>query len=302
MSGEGPPGAANCSPPGGSLAAKRQAWGPIIRQALCQAGLAPIDAQVLLAHVLRTERAWLAAHATDPLTREDADAFFALARRRCDGEPVAYLTGRREFRGLTFDVDPSVLIPRPETETLVEQALGALPRDRPVHVLDLGTGCGAIALAIAHERPMAEVTAIDASPSALGVTSRNIERMKLENVRLLQSDWYDELRHDAPRFDLIASNPPYVADEDPHLAEGDVRFEPRAALRAGPDGLDALRIVIGGAAGRLVAGGTLAVEHGYDQAEAVHAMLLEAGFVAIASFRDLSGIPRVAVGRICASP
>jgi release factor glutamine methyltransferase len=149
---------------------------------------------------------------------------------------------------------------------------------------------------------MAEVVATDASASALGVTRGNIGRMKLENVRLLQSNWYDELRHDASRFDLIASNPPYVADNDPHLAEGDVRFEPGAALRAGPFGLDALRIVIGGAAERLVAGGTLAVEHGYDQAQAVCAMLREAGFVAIASFRDLSGIPRVAVGRTRASP
>lgn len=273
-----------------------------IRHALAQAGLAPIDAQVLLAHVLRTDRAWLAAHSTDPLSHDDADAFFALARRRRGGEPVAYLTGRREFHGLSFDVGPSVLIPRPETETLVEHALRALSRDRPVRVLDLGTGCGAIALAIAHARPMAEVIATDASPSALGVTRGNIERMKLANVRLLQSDWYDELRHDAQRFDLIASNPPYVADNDPHLAEGDVRFEPRAALRAGPAGLDALRIVIGGAAGRLVAGGTLAVEHGYDQAEAVHAMLHEAGFVGIASFRDLSGIRRAAVGKTRASP
>jgi len=164
-------------------------------------------------------------------------------------------------------------------------------------VLDLGTGSGAIALAIASERPRADVLAIDVSASAIAVARRNAERMKLANVRWLQSDWYDALPDDTQGFDLIASNPPYVADADPHLGEGDVRFEPAAALRAGPDGLNALRAVIAGARARLVPGGTLAVEHGYDQAEAVQALMRTARLVGGTSLRDLSGIPRVAAGR-----
>jgi release factor glutamine methyltransferase len=266
-----------------------------VRQAVAQASLAPIDAQVLLAHVLGVGRAWLAAHATDPLAPRDVEAFFTLAKRRRDGEPVAYLTGTREFFGLPLSVDRSVLIPRPETETLVDCALRALPADRPLRVLDLGTGSGAIALAIAHERPNAQVLGVDASASALAVAMRNAGRVKLANVRWLQSDWYDGLENDAPPFDLIASNPPYVADGDPHLAEGDVRFEPVAALRAGHDGLDALRIVIAGAPSRLVPGGTLVVEHGFDQADAVGALMRDAGFSDPRTFRDLAGIPRVCV-------
>lgn len=268
-----------------------------VRQALVQASLAPIDAHVLLAHVLDVDRAWLAAHATDALAKDAVDRFRALAQRRREGEPVAYLTGTREFWGLTLAVDRSVLIPRPETETLVECALRTLPSDRPIRVLDLGTGSGAIALAIAHERPAADVLAIDASPSALALAQRNASRMKLGNVRWLQSDWYDDLPDPRPAFDLIASNPPYVADGDPHLGEGDLRFEPAVALRAGSDGLDALRIVIAGARMRLVEGGALVVEHGFDQADAVRALMRAAGLCDVASFRDLAGIPRVAVAR-----
>lgn len=267
---------------------------PTVRQALAQAGLAPIDAQVLLAHVLRVGRAWLVAHATDPLAPHDAEGFFALARRRRDGEPVAYLTGTREFFGLPLAVDRSVLIPRPETETLVEHALRALPPERRLRVLDLGTGSGAIALAIARERPHVEMVGADVSASALAVANRNAQRMKLANVRWLQSDWYEGLDGSGP-FGLIASNPPYVADGDPHLAEGDVRFEPAGALRAGPDGLLALRAVVAGAPARLVDGGTLVVEHGFDQAEAVRALVAAAGLAEPRTFRDLAGIPRVCV-------
>jgi len=265
-----------------------------VRQALTQAGLVPIDAQVLLAHVLRVGRAWLVAHATDALAPCDVEAFFALARRRRDGEPVAYLIGTREFFGLSFAVDRSVLIPRPETETLVECALRALPPERPLRVLDLGTGSGAIALAIAHERPHVEVIGVDASDAALAVAIRNAQRMKLANVRWLQSDWYEGLDGSGP-FDLIASNPPYVADSDPHLAEGDLRFEPAGALRAGPDGLTELRTVVAGAPARLVAGGTLVVEHGFDQAEAVRALVAAAGLAEPRIVRDLAAIPRVCV-------
>jgi len=273
-----------------------------VRQALAQAGVAPIDAQVLLAHVLRADRAWLIAHPTDALAHSQAEQFFALARQRRDGEPVAYLTGWREFWGLSLAVDRSVLIPRPETETLVECALQRLPADRPLGVLELGTGSGAIALAIAYERPRTEVLATDRSAAALVVARKNAERMKLANVRWLQSDWYADLPTGGARFELIASNPPYVAERDAHLREGDVRFEPRTALCAGVDGLDALRIIIRGARERLVEGGALVVEHGYDQAEAVRDLMLGAGFSDVESLRDLAGIPRVAAARAIVPP
>jgi release factor glutamine methyltransferase len=267
-----------------------------VRRALAQSSLVPIDAQVLLAHVLKRDRGWLLAHATDPLDPPDAEAFFALARRRRDGEPVAYLTGWREFWGLPLAVDPAVLIPRPETETLVESALRKLPRDRPLRVLDLGTGSGAVGLAIAHERPHALVVATDRSEAALQVAGANARRLGLSNLRFVRSDWFEALSG-SKSFDLIASNPPYVAEGDRHLAEGDVRFEPAHALASGADGLDALRTIVGGALDRLVGGGWLAVEHGFDQAAAVRSLLENAGFSSLESSRDLSGIPRVAAGR-----
>jgi release factor glutamine methyltransferase len=268
-----------------------------VRQALAQAGLAPVDARALLAHVLKRDRAWLIAHATDALAREDLEQFFALARRRRDGEPVAYLTGEREFWGLTLAVDRSVLIPRPETETLVECALRVLLRERPTRVLDLGTGTGAIAIALAIERPQAQIVATDASPAAIAIARANVARMKLERVRVIQSSWYEALPGADARFDVIASNPPYVALGDPHLSEGDLRFEPRGALCAGRDGLDALRIIVAGARERLAPQGHLVVEHGYDQAEAVRALVAAAGLRFVESARDLAGIPRVAVAR-----
>jgi release factor glutamine methyltransferase len=240
-------------------------------------------------------RAWLAAHATDPLALRHVETFFTLAQRRRDGEPIAYLTGMREFFGLPLMVDRSVLIPRPETETLVEAGLQWLDAGRARRVLDLGTGSGAIALAIAHQRPRADVVGVDSSAAALVVAARNAERLKLANVRWLQSDWYQRLHELAGPFDVIASNPPYVAEGDPHLSEGDVRFEPAAALRAGPDGLSALRVVVAGAPARLVAGGALVVEHGFDQAEAVRALVQAAGLENPRTWRDLAGIPRVCV-------
>jgi release factor glutamine methyltransferase len=266
-----------------------------VREALAQASLAPLDAQVLLAHVLGVGRAWLAAHATDSLAPLDVQTFFTLARRRRDGEPVAYLTGTREFFGLPLMVDRSVLVPRSETETLVETALQLLDAGRPRRVLDIGTGSGAIALAIAHERPLADVVGVDSSVAALAVAACNAERLKLANVRWLQSDWYERLDEHAAPFDVIASNPPYVADGDPHLSEGDLRFEPAAALRAGPDGLSALRVVVAGAPVRLAAGGALVVEHGFDQADAVRALMRTAGLGNPRTLRDLAGSPRVCV-------
>ena len=267
---------------------------PTIRAALERSGLVPLDAQVLLAHAIGHDRTWLAAHAGEALPRAGADSFFALAKRRRDGEPVAYLTGVREFWGLALAVSPAVLIPRPETETLVELALARLPDDRDIAVLDLGTGSGAIALAIAHERPRATVIATDASADAAAVARANAQRLGLTNVEVRHGDWFAGLPN--TRFDLIAANPPYVAAADPHLGEGDVRFEPRAALTPGDDGLAALRTIGGGARSYLARGGTLVVEHGYDQSAAVRALFAAAGFTDIVAARDLAGIPRVVAG------
>jgi release factor glutamine methyltransferase len=271
---------------------------PSVSQALAQSGLVPLDAQVVLAHVLAKDRAWLVAHADEPLTHEQEATFFALAKRRRDGEPVAYLTGTREFWGLPLRVSPAVLIPRPETESLVELALARLPVDRDLRVLDLGTGSGAIALALAHERPRAKVLATDVSTDALGVARENARRLGISNVDFALSDWYADL----PRaggdtaFDLIASNPPYVAMHDPHLSDGDVRFEPAAALASGVDGLAAIRRIVDGARAHLAPGGTLVVEHGFDQSERVRALFAAAGFAEIVTAKDLAGIPRVVAG------
>ncbi|MGE5088101.1 MAG: peptide chain release factor N(5)-glutamine methyltransferase [Candidatus Levyibacteriota bacterium] len=271
---------------------------PTVRQVLVQSGLVPVDAQVLLAHALGRDRAWLIAHAGDALSREDADRFFALARRRREGEPVAYLTGWREFWGLRLAVDSSVLIPRPETETLVEIALARLPADRRLRVLDLGTGSGAVALAIARERPLAQVVAIDRSPAALAIARANARHLGIGNVAFAQGDWYEGLPPaETGGFDLVVSNPPYVAAGDAHLRQGDLPFEPIGALAAGGDGLDALRPIIAGAPARLATGGWLAVEHGHDQSSAVQRLFADAGFAEITSARDLAGIPRVVAGR-----
>ena len=268
---------------------------PTVRQALAQSGLIPVDAKALLAHVLGCNRAWLAAHETDMLTKAQAEAFAALCRRRRDGEPVAYLAGSREFWGLMLSVTPDVLIPRPETETVVEFALSKLPGDRAVRVLDLGTGSGAIALALAHDRPNAAVTATDRSDAALSVARDNAHRLGLSNVAFATADWYDGIP--AGLWDLIASNPPYIGAIDPHLQDGDLRFEPVAALSPGVDGQMALRTIIAGARERLSPGGWLVVEHGHDQSDAVRTLFQDAGFSDVIALRDLAGIPRVVAGR-----
>lgn len=269
-----------------------------VRRALAQAGLVPVDAQVLLAHIVGESRAWLGAHGDDRLTPQQMAAFFALSKRRHAGEPVAYLTGIREFWGLALKVCPAVLIPRPETETLVELALRHLPLDRAVRVLDLGTGSGAIALAIAKERPQVAMTAIDASDTALAVAHDNARRLGITNVTWLRSDWYAALPPPpaGAAFDLIVSNPPYIAAHDVHLQEGDLRFEPATALTPGADGLTALRCIVTGARRHLRPGGVLAVEQGFDQSDAVQRLFRDAGFAAVGSVRDLAGIARVTHG------
>ena len=270
---------------------------PTIAQAIAQSGLVPIDAQVLLAYTLQRDRAGLVAHATKPLRRDQAERFFVLAKRRRDGEPVAYLTGVREFWGLSLIVTPNVLIPRPETETVVEQALKRIGDDRPVQILELGTGSGAIALALARERRAARIVATDVSEAALRVARANARRLGVFNVEFVLADWYSGLDPALPSFDLIVSNPPYIGATDRHLGQGDVRFEPRVALTPGGDGLSALATIVAGAPDRLAPGGALMVEHGYDQAESIRAMFAAAAFTDIESARDMAGIPRVVSGR-----
>jgi release factor glutamine methyltransferase len=244
--------------------------------------------------VINRDRAWLAAHGDAPLSRDQALAFDALARRRRDGEPVAYLTGRREFFGLDLEITRDVLIPRPETELLVELALAWLGRDASACVLDLGSGSGAIALAVASQYPRSDVVGADISSAAVELARRNAARLGIANATFIESDWFARVPRE--HFALVLANPPYVAEEDPHLGQGDLRFEPAAALVAGSDGLDAIRAIVKAAPRYLAAGGTLALEHGHDQATATQSLLREAGFRAIASARDLAGIQRVTYG------
>lgn len=252
------------------------------------------EAAILLAHVLGVDRAWLIAHGGDRLRPDAATRFDALVARRAAGEPVAYLVGRRGFHALELAVSPAVLIPRPETELLVECALARMPIDAALDVVDLGTGSGAIALAIAAARPRARVLATDVSAAALDVARANAARLGLSNVAFAQGPWWMALA--GRRFDLVVSNPPYLAEDDPHLEAGDLRFEPRAALAAGPDGLDALRVIAAGAPAHLAAGGWLLVEHGRDQGPAVRTLFAEAGLGAITTHRDLEGRDRVTEG------
>ena len=255
---------------------------------------ARIEVQCLLQAVLQVNRAWLLAHPEQVLSDEELSRYTTLFERRLKGEPIAYILGEREFYGLNFKVSPATLIPRPETELLVELALQRLPPQGKYRVLDLGTGSGAIALSIAHARPDVEVVTVDASEDALAVARENAQRMNIGNVSLLQSNWFSALQHE--RFDLIVSNPPYVATDDVHLAQGDVRFEPQRALASGTDGLDDIRHIITDARTYLNPGGWLLFEHGHDQAERARALLQQAGFTGVFSARDLAGIERVSGG------
>lgn len=268
--------------------------GASIDDILQSAGIAPIDARVLLCAALGVDDAHLIAHPGQALTEQQRDRYLACVERRRAGEPVAYLTGEREFYSLAFKVTPAVLIPRPETELLVEAALERVPAHVPFRVLDLGTGSGCVAIAIAAYRPRAHVTAAEESRDALAVARENAERHGA-GVEFLKSDWFGALA--GRRFDLIVSNPPYVAEHDSHLSEGDTRFEPRAALVAGADGLSCIRLIIAQARAYLEPGGGLLFEHGYDQAARCRALLAQAGYFEVATRRDLAGVERVSGGR-----
>jgi len=265
-----------------------------VAQLLAQSGLPPLEARMLLERVLGQTSAWLIAHADEAPGAEAAQAFAALAGRRRRGEPVAYILGGREFYGLEFRVAPAVLIPRPETELLVELALDRIPADAAVRVLDLGTGSGAIAVTLAKLRPQARLTAVDVDYAALSVARANAGRHGVR-VRFFCGDWFGALSGET--FDLIVSNPPYVAAADTHLAMGDVRFEPRRALAGGMDGLDCIRAIVANAGAHLRPGAWLLFEHGYDQAEACAALLEAHGYLEAQTWPDLAGIARVSGGR-----
>lgn len=256
-------------------------------------GVDRLDAQLLLEHVLQRPRSWLLAHDDAVLTEPQHTAVEQLMQRRADGEPLAYLTGEKEFHGLLLHVAPAVLIPRPDTETLVDWAL-ALLQAGPAspRVLDLGTGSGAIALALKHRHPSAIVTAIDASAEALAVAAGNAQRIGAD-VRFLLGDWWSGVENEP--FDLVVSNPPYIALEDEHLPA--LRHEPTLALTSGVDGLDALRTIISGAPPRLATSGWLLLEHGHDQAAAVRQLLQASGFSNVQTRQDLAEIGRCSGGR-----
>jgi release factor glutamine methyltransferase len=268
-------------------------------QALALAvGDARSEAQILLAHALGRSRAWVMAHGSEDASVASSSRYSDWVARRVAGEPIAYILGEREFYGLRLQVNPHVLIPRAETELLVDTALSHLPASKPSKLLDLGTGSACVALAIAVHAAGCQVLGTDASPQALSVAATNLQRHYAENLDLLQSDWYEGLG--AMRFDLIVSNPPYIAAADAHLKQGDLRFEPPMALTPGASGLEAIERIATGAQGYLRDGGWLMIEHGHDQAQAVRQILERNGFRGIAAVPDLAGIARICLGR--ASP
>jgi len=300
---------------------------------------AKLEAQLLLQHALNVNRAWLIAHDSDTLPANTLAQFEALLNRRLNGEPIAYILGYREFFGLQLKVSADTLIPRPDTETLVEAALGKIPQyssksspsfprkresslnlnlkmdsrfrgndaingesyalSQQFRVLDLGTGSGAIALAIAKHRPLAQVTALDASQTALGIAIENAQNLEIPNVNFMLSDWFSALcqANITHKFDVIVSNPPYIEANDAHLKQGDLRFEPLSALASGDDGLQDIRIIINQAPQHLNPQGWLLLEHGYNQAEQVAALLKQSGFSQISHTQDLAGINRVTQGK-----
>jgi release factor glutamine methyltransferase len=256
---------------------------------------AGIDAEILLCHTLGCSRSHLFAWPQKTLTAEQIDRYHELVDLRASGRPVAYLTGAREFWSLPLKVDESTLIPRPETETLIEFVLERFAADTVLDVADLGTGSGAIACALASERPHWSIVATDVSHAALNVARDNARRLGLDTIRFAHGDWFDAFDA-ARRFDLLVSNPPYVAAADPHLSSGDVMFEPASALVSGADGLDDIRRIAAQATDRLKTGGWLVLEHGYNQQPVVAAILRNAGFDSIELRRDLAGIPRMTAG------
>lgn len=261
---------------------------------LARAKIAMAEARGLLCHVLGQSHAWLAVHGDEALAETEAMRFAELVERRAEGEPIAYLVGSREFYGRSFAVTRQVLIPRPETELLVDLGIAKLGGQTAPDILDLGAGSGCLAVTLALEVPTAQVTAAEVSPDALLLARRNARELKA-SVRVIESDWFSAVAEEG--FDLIVANPPYIAENDPHLFQGDLRFEPPLALSSGSDGLAAIRLIVSEARRHLLPGGWLLVEHGFDQAQAVAALLQAADFADIEQHRDLAGILRVSGGR-----
>jgi release factor glutamine methyltransferase len=258
---------------------------------------AAVDARLLLQHALNVNYAWLISHGDDLLTLDQMNAVEELLNRRLAGEPMAYILGQREFYGLALKTTNATLIPRPDTETLVEAALAKVPTNKISEILDLGTGTGAIALAIASQRSQAKITAVDFSAAALKVAVENSQSLNLNHVMFIESSWFSAFSGDANKtFDVIVSNPPYISENDAHLSQGDLRFEPISALASGVDGLDDIRIIIKQAPQYLNQGGWLMLEHGYDQAAAVASLLSDRGFTQVSHELDLAGIERVTLG------
>jgi release factor glutamine methyltransferase len=253
------------------------------------------EVQILLTRALGADLAILLAHPERVPEARGTPAYAQMFARRLGGEPMAYVLSEREFYGLIFEVTPAVLIPRPETELLVEMALERLPEDCAATVLDLGTGSGCVGVSLAKLRPAARIVATDLSQAALAVAERNARRHGVTNVEFRAGSWFEPVGGE--RFDVIVSNPPYVAEHDPHLSQGDLRFEPSLALTAGSDGLAALRTIVSQAPHYLSQGGSLLIEHGYGQAEAVAQLLRSAGLTDVIARTDLAGIPRAAAGR-----
>jgi release factor glutamine methyltransferase len=257
---------------------------------------ASFEANLLCRHVLNVNRAWLISHERDALEPNQQAGFEALLQRRLNGEPMAYILGSRDFYGLQLKTTPATLIPRPDTETLVDAALAKILENASLNILDLGTGTGAVALAIASQRPQTKVIAVDASLEALKVATENAQSLSLSNVRLIESNWFSGLASE--KFDVIVSNPPYIAQDDEHLKQGDLRFEPLSALASGVDGLDDIRKIIQDAPEYLNPNGWLMLEHGYDQADTVAALLNARGFSKVAHAKDIAGTLRVTFGAI----
>ena len=305
----------------------KQTQQQLIKEKTLTSDLAKLEAQLLLQHVLNVNQAWLISHENDALEANVHAEFEALLHRRLNGEPIAYILGEREFYGLNLKVTPDTLIPRPDTETLVEAALAKIPqndntyypsfqrksessdfttldsdfrRNDALKILDLGTGTGAIALAIAKHRPQASVTAVDASRAALDIAIENAENLKITNINYILSNWFSAFSQEnyKQKFDVIVSNPPYIEAHDTHLTQGDLRYEPIKALASGVDGLDAIRTIITNASQHLNPHGWLLLEHGYNQAESVASLLKQAGFAEISHAKDLAGILRVTLGRL----
>lgn len=255
---------------------------------------AHLDVELLLCSVINKDRSFLRAWPEHELNQQQLSSFQQLLKQRLQGKPIAHILGERGFWSLNLKVTSDTLIPRPDTERLVELALDIIPDDAQWKILDLGTGTGAIALSLAKEKPTCFITATDQSIAALDVAKQNAEDNKISNIEFIQSDWFANL--DNQQFDMIVSNPPYIKETDPHLQQGDVRFEPLSALTSGEDGLNDIRTIIKNSQQHLTEKGVLLIEHGYDQADAVCHLLSAANFTQVSNFKDDNGNPRVSIG------